>query len=218
MLTALTIVLPLMLKSRSGGGVGSSSTFWAGAVYFSLIGAGFMFVQIALIQRLSVFLTHPVYAFGVLLFTMIASTGVGSYLSEHLPLTRRPWIFAYPLVTAAAILVVLAILPVILSSLMASAMSVKILASILVIFPLGMLLGLFFPTGMRVFRDLQAAETPWYWALNGIFGVLCSALAVFISIYFGISTNFIIAALCYAAILFSLVRIDNSRRDRNQRL
>jgi hypothetical protein len=46
-----------------------------------------------------------------------------------------------------------------------------------------------------------AGETPWYWALNGIFGVLCSAIAVFISIYGGISINFYIGAVCYAALM-----------------
>ena len=41
-------------------------------------------------------------------------------------------------------------------------------------------MGLFFPTGMRLVRSIASNETPWYWSLNGIFGVLCSALAVFI--------------------------------------
>ena len=45
------------------------------------------------------------------------------------------------------------------------------------------------------------AEMSWYWALNGIFGVLCSALAVLISIYVAISVNFYIAAACYTAVL-----------------
>jgi len=61
-------------------------------------------------------------------------------------------------------------------------------------------LGLCFPAGMRLVRFAKMDETPWYWALNGIFGVLCSALAVFISIYFGISTSLYIAVACYAAL------------------
>jgi hypothetical protein len=63
------------------------------------------------------------------------------------------------------------------------------------------LLGTFFPTGMRLARRSGTADTPWYWALNGIFGVLCSALAVFVSIHFGISTNLILGAACYALVL-----------------
>jgi spermidine synthase len=197
-------------------GIGNSQTIlprpgqkilWAGAFYFSLIGAGFMLVEIALIQRLSVFLGHPIYALGILLFTIIASTGIGSLLSERLPLTRYPWIFIYPLVTACAILMIRFLLTILLTNMIASPMLSKLLASVLVIFPMGVLLGFFFPTGMRLVTSIIAAETPWYWALNGIFSVLCSALAVFISIYFGISTNFYIAAGCYLLLLFFLYNI-----------
>jgi spermidine synthase len=210
LITLATIVVPLVTRARAARPAGGSQVFWSGALYFSLIGAGFMFVEIALIQRLSVFLTHPVYALGVLLFTMIASTGVGSYLSEYLPLTRRPWVFLYPIAAAVAVLVTPVILPMWLSYLTTSGMLVKIVASIIVISPLGLILGLFFPTGMRLTSKVSAGETPWFWALNGIFGVSCSALAVFFSIYFGTSTNFYIAAVCYAAVLLSLVSIYRS--------
>ena len=205
LLTVTTIVLPLALRSRFDNSVKKSpKILWSGVLYFSLIGAGFMFVEIALIQRLSVFLSHPVYALGILLFTIIASAGIGSFLSERLPLTRFPWIFVYPISMSLAIIVIRFVLPIMLSHMIHSAMLIKIVASILVIFPLGMLMGLFFPVGMRLFRSISPTETPWYWALNGIFGVLCSALAVFISIYISISTNFYIAAICYATLLICL--------------
>ena len=93
------------------------------------------------------------------------------------------------------------------SAMLTSSMMMKILASIVVISPVGILLGFFFPTGMRLLRSAAAEQTPWYWALNGVFGVLCSALAVFISINVGISANFYIAACCYLAILPALKRI-----------
>jgi len=80
----------------------------------------------------------------------------------------------------------------------------KILASVVVIFPLGVLMGFCFPTGMKLVKPVLRDDTPWYWALNGIFGLLSSAFAVFISIYFGISTNFYIAAACYATLVIHL--------------
>ena len=91
-----------------------------------------------------------------------------------------------------------------------------IVASVLIIASLGLLMGMFFPTGMQLVRTVGDAETPWYWALNGIFGVLCSALAVFFSIYFGVSTNFYIAALCYALILPWIYFIYNAGRNAAQ--
>jgi hypothetical protein len=205
-MTTMTVLVPLLVKERSKGKV-SAQVLWPGAFYFSLIGAGFMLTEIALIQRLSVFLGHPAYALGILLFTIIASTSIGSLLSEHLPLTRLPWIFLYPLLTAAAIVAIRFALNPLIAAWITQPTLNKALVAIAVIFPLGILLGCFFPTGMRLVRAARATETPWYWALNGVFGVLCSAVAVFISIYLGISINFYIAAVCYASSVLCLYGI-----------
>ncbi|MBN2065493.1 MAG: hypothetical protein JW771_01615, partial [Candidatus Thermoplasmatota archaeon] len=194
LLTILTNIIPLIVRSRQKeNAIKVGHIFWSRALYFSLIGAGFMFVEIALIQRLSVFLGHPVYALGILLFTIIACTGVGSFISERLPLTRSPWIFVSPFIMVSAILITHFLLPVLMSRMITSAMLNKIVVSILMICPMGTVIGFFFPTGMRLVNAVGDPATPWYWALNGITGVLVSALAVFFSIYFGISTNFYIA-------------------------
>jgi hypothetical protein len=204
-LTAVTVVFPLAVRTRGERAAGEGSRIlWPAAAYFSLIGCGFMFVEIALIQRLSVFLGHPMYALGILLFSIIASAGLGSMISERLPLTYRPWVFVYPVVIAATILVVRFVLPLQASGMVSSSMGAKILASIATIVPLGLMLGVGFPTGMKLVRMSRASETPWYWALNGVFGVLCSALTVFVSIYFGISTSFYVAAACYGLLLLFL--------------
>jgi spermidine synthase len=201
-LTIATIVVPLAVAPRLGRGMeGHSKIIWPGAIYFSLIGAGFMCVEIALIQRLSVFLGHPVYALGILLFTIILSTGIGSLISERLPFRSRWILFVLPVVSALAILAVRFGLTGLVAGMITAPVLTKILLSIAVIFPLGLVLGFFFPTGMKMLKLSAASETPWYWALNGIFGVLCSAIAVFISIYGGISINFYIGAVCYAALI-----------------
>jgi hypothetical protein len=211
--TVLTIVVPLALRRRFGiDQEAGARTLWSGALYFSLIGAAFMFLEIALIQRLTIFLGHPVYALGILLFTLIASTGVGSLLSERLPLTHLPWLFVYPIITSAAVIILRFALGVVISGLIAEAILVRIIVSILLIFPMGMLMGLFFPTGMRLARAVCAGATPWYWALNGILGVLCSALAVLFSIFVGISLNFYIAAVCYAVVIVSLFALKRAAK------
>jgi len=206
LLAIVTIVLPLMIRSC---GSASSHTLWQGAVYFSLIGAAFMLTEIALIQRLTTLLSHPVHALGVLLFTIIASAGVGSLLSDRLPLDRRPWLYIYPLMTVMAILGVRFLLSAVLRYMVAEDLSLRVCAAVAIIFPLGCLMGMFFPVGMRLAKSACPSDTPWYWALNGIFGVLCSALAVLISIYVGISTNFYIATACYA---FALMPLEGLRR------
>lgn len=202
-----TIVLPLALQRRRAGATAGRGMFWPGALFFSLIGAGFMLLEIGLLQRLSVFLGHPTYALGVLLFTLIASTGCGSLLSERLPLGARRFVLALPCGMAAAILAAWQLLPGIMTRMVAASLPARAIASVALLLPLGLLLGLFFPCGMRLARRGADDATPWYWALNGIFGVLCSALAVLISIYAGISANFLLAALCYATLLLPVGRM-----------
>jgi spermidine synthase len=205
-LSVLTVVFPLALRGR-GRPADGPGILWPAAAYFALIGAGFMFVEIALIQRLAVFLGHPMYALGILLFTIIASAGAGSRLSEKLPLTRSPWVYVFPAAIAAAVLAIRFVLPQVATDMVSAPMSIKIPVSIAVIVPLGILLGFAFPTGMKLVRSARASETPWYWAINGVFGVLCAALTVFVSIYFGISTSFYVGAVCYGVLPAILPRM-----------
>jgi hypothetical protein len=199
-----TIVIPLLIYlPKEKTAKTNRSHVLAGALYFSLIGAGFMFLEIGLIQKLSLYLSHPIYALGIILFTIIAATGLGSFWSEKLPLLRKPWLFVYPACMVLFILITNVILKTVIASTIEMALSVKIAFSIIIIAPMGVILGLFFPTGMRLFKPLVNDYTPWFWALNGVFGVLSSTLAVFISIFHGISKNFYIAAFCYAAVLMS---------------
>lgn len=201
----LTVVVPLLAGRRPERLAKETETiFWWGAAYFSLIGTGFMLIEIALIQRLSVYLGHPVYALGVLLFTIILSTGFGSLLSERVPLTQRKLIYALPVVVAAAVLGSEIGISSLVSALITAPMGTKVASSIAMVFPLGLLLGFFFPLGLRMVQAGHRAETPWMWSLNGIFGVLSSALAVLISIYLSIAMNFYLGAACYLTLLLSL--------------
>jgi MFS family permease len=208
-----TVLVPLLLRGRIGETDSPAPrVLWAGAAYFSLIGAGFMLLEIALIQRLTVFLGHPVYALAVLLSVFIMSAGIGSLLSERLPLGRAPWVFLYPLLPCALIFATRAALTALTVGMVSAPMSTKIMMSIATVFPLGMVLGLFFPTGMRLVKSIRPDETPWYWALNGIFSVLASAVAVFISIFLGISVNFYVAAVCYALVLVCVASLAASSK------
>jgi hypothetical protein len=70
LLAVVTVIVPLRLRTRSDGAdPGTRTALRMGGLYFCLIGSGFMFAEIAMIQKLSVYLGHPTYALGVLLFT-----------------------------------------------------------------------------------------------------------------------------------------------------
>ena len=96
---AATILVPL---SRSGLPRLDRATFSYCLAYFGLIGLGFMFVQIPLMQRFAVYLGHPAYTIAVILCSMILASGIGSALSDRIDLDRGPgWLRLLPLSTVA---------------------------------------------------------------------------------------------------------------------
>jgi len=197
-----TIIVPLFLRRRSER---TERLRISGLLYFALIGTGFMLVEIALIQRLSVFLGHPTYALSILLFGIVISTGAGSWISERLPLTRAPWFVLLPLLAGGAIYGLDTALRAMIPEYITADLTTRILASLALVLPLGLLLGCFFPLGMRFARQSGAGEAPWYWALNGVFGLLSSTVAVFVSVFVGVSMNFRVSAICYASLVVCVI-------------
>lgn len=209
------VVLPLALTRRGVlRRIRNRRAFIAGAVYFSLIGCGFMLVEISLMQRLTMFLGHPVYSLGIILFSLILSTGIGSYSSERVSLRKTTAIAVVPVAIAGCVMVLSILLPALFSAFISSPLLVRAALSVGLIGPLGFLMGFCFPMGMRLVQAIRhdAEVTPWYWALNGIFGVLSSSLAIMISIYTGISTNFMIAVVLYL-LLIPCMRILHAARN-----
>ena len=88
LLSAIVVVFVVVLPTRSSVRQVDRRLALIGSGYFLLIGLGFMFAEIGLIQRISVFLGHPVYALSIGLFSIILSTGLGSLLSERLTPVR----------------------------------------------------------------------------------------------------------------------------------
>jgi hypothetical protein len=187
-----------------------------GSGYFLLIGFGFMFVEIGLIQRFSVFLGHPVYALSIGLFSIILSTGLGSLLSERLtPVRQGHFIFWLGLLAAYLLLLPQWLPDLLHSSLAATTLPWRALTSIAVIFPAGLLMGYGFPTGMRLVTRLDARLTPWLWGVNGASGVLAAGIAVACSIGFSIDVTIRAGGICYALLLFFallLLRVPVAKR------
>ncbi len=203
-LTVALVLVPLWMKDRTGGrGWGG-----AGMAYFVAVGAGFMFVELGMTQRLSVFLGHPVYALGVLLATIIASAGVGSFISDRVPL-RVPATTTLSIGCAALALAFAFTADAVANHMVDASRFMRILMTILMVAPVGVVMGMFVPVGLRLTRQIHGRDTPWYWALNGVVSVLCSALAVLVAITSGVHANFVVGALAYLAtapMLAALIR------------
>jgi spermidine synthase len=195
-LVTATIVLPLRHSVRI---VERRLAVW-GTAYFLLIGIGFMFVEIGLIQRISVFLGHPVYALSIGLFSIILATGIGSFASERIVLDTAPRFILWTIILAAYIAVLPSWFPILAAHFESAEIAVRALVCVVAILPAGVLMGFGFPTGMRLVNAIDSRPTPWFWGVNGAAGVLASGIAVGCSVSTSVDVTVRLGAVAYLSL------------------
>jgi hypothetical protein len=196
-LVGATIILPI----RPAYAAVNRRLVVLGTAYFLLIGVGFMSIEIGLLQRLSVFLGHPIYALSIVLFSMILATGLGSLLSDKVPLVTRPRFMLWAVLLGGYLGLLPLWLPALTGRFDSATLLVRASLCIMVMAPAGVLMGYGFPTGMRLVSAIDRTPTPWFWGINGAASVLASTLAVACSLAFGISTTLTVGALCYMLLI-----------------
>jgi hypothetical protein len=188
----LFLIVPLALGT--GGARGGAT----GLLYFVAVGLGYILVEIAFIQRFVLFLGHPTYALTVVVFLLLLSSGAGSLLSRKwLRETQRAWLPL--LIIVAALLLYVFVLPAILNGLVGLPFVVKLGISAALLAPLGLAMGMPFPTGLRALAAIGSADTSieWAWAMNAASSVLGSVLAMVIAIQFGLNVTLACGAAAY---------------------
>ena len=180
----------------------ASTLLWSSA-YFLMIGIAFMFVEITLIQRMSLFLGHPIYGLAIVLFSIILTTGLGSLLSARAAPLVTPGLVGWPLLLAAYIALLPSWLDNVLDQTETGSLIVRATVCLAVMIPAGLLMGFMFPVGMRLCNRIDTRITPWLWAVNGAAGVLATGGAVLVGIETSLNFALWIGALAYA--LLSIV-------------
>lgn len=214
--TLLLLLLPLIavrrrLDQRSGASTLGTirrprAILWA--VYFASLGLGFIMVEVVLIQRFSLFLGYPVYSLSVVLFTILASSGIGSLLAGRWSLPQT-LLRVLGMLCATLMLYALA-LPWVLSATLGSTTALRIIIAIAVIAPLGLLMGMPFPTGLRHAGRETKGLVSWAWAVNGGASVFGSTLAILISMTYGFTSTVLVGAGAYAVALGGTVLLSRA--------
>ncbi len=195
-LTLACFVIPLRLTAKRTHLRGNRLLF----LFFIAIGLGFMLVEVSQMQRLIVFLGHPTYGLTVVLFTLLLSGGMGSFLTNR---TANAGLRRGGLWTLAALLAVILVFGILtpraLPAFAGHGTPTRIALAAAMLFPLGLLMGSAFPLGMRLASGRDRALTPWLWGMNGAASVCASVLAVAVALSAGISAAYWLGFLCYAA-------------------
>ena len=165
--------------------------------YFAALGVGFILIELALLQKLILFMGNPTMTFALLLFTILISSGGGSLLSSRIAKNNmRNLIFVIGGIAGLGVLYVFS-LPSIIYSALAEPIEIRAAISIGVLAPIGFLMGMPLPTGMRLLKVHRPDFIPWMWAINGAFSVLGAVLAIALGIMYGSSFAMILGVLVY---------------------
>jgi hypothetical protein len=176
-------------------------------LYFASLGLGFMFIEISLIQQFILFLGHPTYSVAIILLSLLSWTGLGSYVSGVANMTPRRVIL-----TAFVMLVVLIgfyawLVPLFFASWLGAPAAWRYALTIVLLFPLGLTLGVFFPAGLLVVREHNELLVPWAWGANGAASVVGSILSIVLALSIGFRGVLLIAGLVYLAGIWALLSV-----------
>jgi len=221
-LTALAIISPLFF-TRGRPGYGKALPLLS---FFACIGFGYMLVEVSQLQRLIVFLGHPSYSLSVVLFTLLISSGIGSFATTKIVTTdgvpasdlpslasghdsvKQEILVRIALVFLSSIVLILLayglLTPLMLARFVEASTPIRICTAAAILFPIGFLMGTAMPLGLKIASFTDASLIPWFWGVNGATSVCASVLTVAIAVVWGISTAFWLGSFFYLAALASL--------------
>ena len=200
-LVVLFVVGPLAL---AGGSRPAGWQWWL--MYFGALGAGFMLIEVAVLQRFVLLLGHPVYSLTVTLFSLLLGTGIGAALSRRLAGSGlvRSTAFSIAVIAALAIAAIVVVTPLVAWAIPFSRPA-RIVIAIAALVPMGMALGVPMPAGIRLLSARSPQMVTWAWGMNGAFSVIGATLALFIAMNWGFKVTLVVASLTYLMGLSALL-------------
>jgi spermine/spermidine synthase len=202
-LVALFVVGPLVLSAR---GASRPRGWLAWLAYFGALGAGFMLIEVSVLQRFVLLLGHPVYSLTVTLFSLLLGTGVGAAWSRRFEAAtlRRTGALGVTTVALLALGVILVATPIVAWAIPFSR-EVRMLVAVATLVPLGVALGIPMPTGLRMLSARAPHMVAWAWGMNGALSVLGATLAIFIAMNWGFRITLLAASATYLIGLAALL-------------
>jgi Spermine/spermidine synthase domain len=194
----LFILLPLALLNRRGLQVEKRGS-WLG--YFAALGLGFIMIEIALLQRFLLFLGQPIYTYAVVLAGLLIFTGIGSYAAGRFGPASLKRVL---LCVVGLVLITALITPMVFQAFLGFAIFWRIAIALLLIAPLGFVLGMPFPLGLRLAMQRSSALGSWAWGVNGFFTVIGTVLALMLGMMIGFRMVLMLACACYLGGLMAL--------------
>ena len=191
LLALMLITLPLL----AGRTVREGRVLWA--LVFAGLGVGYMAAEIALIQRFVPLLGTTVSSAGIVIGSLLVSSGAGSLFSGRLTPGART-LFTRAGAVGVSLVILFLVLPWVLPLLLPLPAALRVVASVLVAAVPGFLMGMPFPLGLRLLAQHQPANIPWVWGINGACSVAGASIAPILAVELGMSAVLAAGAGAYA--------------------
>jgi SAM-dependent methyltransferase len=204
-LSALIILVPRRFSKSAPTMATSNRDFVHYLAYFACLGAGFILIEMSLIQKFILFLEKPIYSFSVVIASILLFAGIGSSLSRFI---NSLHLVNYLRIVGGIVVILLLMVSLLRHGIQLTiglSIEYKILIALIINAPLSLLMGMLLPLGItRLSKTGNDVVIPWCWAVNGALSVLGSVVAIFLAISFGFNTVLLIGGVIY---LLSLVFI-----------
>ena len=170
-------------------------------IYFACLGLGFMLVEIAVMQQLSLVLGHPAYSVSVTLAGMLIACGLGS-LAAGVAARRRPTTVLAVALTASAVAIALyAVVVPHVARIAPASLGGRVALCLALLAPGSFFMGMPFPLKVRSLESGDGVLVPWAWVVNGLASVAGSVLAIALTMQFGFRGALLMAAALYLVAL-----------------
>lgn len=177
--------------------------------YFAGLGLGFILLEIVYMQKFILYLGHPSYSITFILFSLLLSAGIGSFLSGYLANKygfKKILRYAFPIIIII-ILISILLLSLVIENTIQYPVAVKFLISFVFICILGLFLGMPFPAGIHLVGMKEKSLVAWAWGINSYATVLGSIGALIIAITFNFNAVMGLAAACYLMSFFASTKL-----------
>jgi len=175
-------------------------------MFFAFIGLGYISIQIALIQKFTLFLGQPVYTMLTVISTMLIFSGIGAKYSVKLTGSKKNIQYIFLGIVVYTFLIGL-VSPYLFDAFVSLGLLLRIIITVVMIAPLSFLLGVPFPTGISAISNDDSRMVGVSWAVNGFFSVIGTVITMILAMMFGFKIMFFIAGVFYLiALLFMTIR------------
>ena len=196
----LLVICPLLARARYRRALVANGRWTVS--YFALLGFAFMFVEMAFIQKLTLFLNHPIHAAAAVLCGFLVFAGLGSLSAQFLAprwgprrLIRRASI-AVALLAAGSIIAV----PWLIELGLGWPLVAKIGITVCIIAPIAVVMGIPFPVGLELVSQREPVALPWAWSINGAASVAAAVGATLGAVHWGFTSVVLAAAIGYVSV------------------